>query len=295
MSNLLSKPVYLYVKTHGGTGLKYFGKTVKDPYVYKGSGVHWKRHLELFGDNVLTEVLGKYYDKESLNRDALSFSYLHDISNSKEWANIIIETGLDGVPFGSKLKRNPEIEEKRLGRLREYWGNPEYRDRRCKALKDAWTPERKKKYSEYSRSTWSQEKRDAYGRKQKEKWASYTEVERESRKQKIRDSRQSNTESHNEKIRKALKEYSRTSEHQDNLDKAIRERKPARVKSVTFISEGHYEANGETILRERKNCWVVQRTGEKFRKLHCAAASIQEDHTCVYDVRGICFRKFENK
>lgn len=29
-------PIYLYVKTHRKTGLKYFGKTVKDPLTYKG-------------------------------------------------------------------------------------------------------------------------------------------------------------------------------------------------------------------------------------------------------------------
>lgn len=33
-------PTYLYVKQHTITGLKYFGKTIKDPYVYPGSGTH---------------------------------------------------------------------------------------------------------------------------------------------------------------------------------------------------------------------------------------------------------------
>jgi len=38
--------VYLYVKIHNVTKLKYFGKTTKNPYNYKGSGLYWKRHLK---------------------------------------------------------------------------------------------------------------------------------------------------------------------------------------------------------------------------------------------------------
>lgn len=37
--------IYLYVKRHIETGLLYFGKTVKNPYKYNGSGLRWKRHL----------------------------------------------------------------------------------------------------------------------------------------------------------------------------------------------------------------------------------------------------------
>jgi hypothetical protein len=41
------KPTFLYIKTHSVTGLKYFGKTTKDPFRYKGSGVYWVRHLKV--------------------------------------------------------------------------------------------------------------------------------------------------------------------------------------------------------------------------------------------------------
>ena len=44
--------IYLYVKTHRKTGLKYLGKTKKDPFVYQGSGVHWKNHLNKHGYDV---------------------------------------------------------------------------------------------------------------------------------------------------------------------------------------------------------------------------------------------------
>ena len=41
---------YLYHKRHGITGLNYFGKTVRNPYKYNGSGLYWKRHLAQHGN-----------------------------------------------------------------------------------------------------------------------------------------------------------------------------------------------------------------------------------------------------
>jgi hypothetical protein len=39
--------IYLYVKTHNNTGMKYLGKTTKpDPHKYPGSGKRWTRHLK---------------------------------------------------------------------------------------------------------------------------------------------------------------------------------------------------------------------------------------------------------
>lgn len=88
--------IYLYIKTHNKTGLKYFGKTTrKDPYSYLGSGKVWKRHLRKYGNDVTTEILNMYDDKEKCLRDAIKFSIDNNIVESKEWANLKIET-LDG-------------------------------------------------------------------------------------------------------------------------------------------------------------------------------------------------------
>lgn len=86
------KPTYLYIKTHNISGLKYFGKTTKDPYVYRGSGLNWVKHLREFGNNVTTEVVGFYTDKDVCRQAALEFSRKHRIAESSEWANIINET-----------------------------------------------------------------------------------------------------------------------------------------------------------------------------------------------------------
>ena len=112
-------PTYLYIKTHNLTGLKYFGKTIFDPYTYKGSGKHWVRHLEKHGDDVSTEIYGYYEDKDELVNTALTFSKEHDIVNSKEWANLIEENGLDGVVPGSTAKESTKklMSEQRKGSI----------------------------------------------------------------------------------------------------------------------------------------------------------------------------------
>lgn len=88
--------MYLYVKTHNVTGLKYLGKTVRDPYTYKGSGTHWIRHLKKYGDDVTTEVLLETEDKELLREKGIYYSNLWNVVDSKEWANIVLEQGDGG-------------------------------------------------------------------------------------------------------------------------------------------------------------------------------------------------------
>lgn len=87
--------IYLYIKTHNKTGLKYFGKTVLNPYSYTGSGKYWKRHLKKYGYDISTEIYGCYTDKNKCMEDAIKFSKENNIVESKEWANLMLEC-LDG-------------------------------------------------------------------------------------------------------------------------------------------------------------------------------------------------------
>jgi hypothetical protein len=95
-------PTYLYVKTHNVTGLKYFGKTSKDPMKYRGSGKYWLRHLDKHGNDVSTEILGFYTDKTECEAAALQFSIDNNITESNIWANMIVENGLDGGYTGHR-------------------------------------------------------------------------------------------------------------------------------------------------------------------------------------------------
>ena len=98
------KPTWLYIKQHNQTGLKYFGKTMNDPFLYKGSGTHWMRHIRKHGNDVTTIWCQLFNDKESLTSYALCFSESNKIVESNEWANLRPENGIDGIPKGSTAK-----------------------------------------------------------------------------------------------------------------------------------------------------------------------------------------------
>jgi len=90
--------IYLYLKTHNKTGLKYLGKTIsKDPYNYTGSGKLWKRHINKHGYDVKTEILLVTEDKIELKEAGIYYSTLWNIVKSKEFANLIPESGDGGA------------------------------------------------------------------------------------------------------------------------------------------------------------------------------------------------------
>mgnify|MGYP006883089339 CR=1 FL=1 len=98
----------LYNKTQKNTGLKYFGKTVKNEtyeeiHKYTGSGVKWKNHLKKHGKEYFTEIYAQIEDSDSwiLEDVSLSFSKENNIVESSEWANLIEENGKDGGVKGS--------------------------------------------------------------------------------------------------------------------------------------------------------------------------------------------------
>ena len=96
-------PTVLYIKQHSVTGLKYFGKTTGDPYKYNGSGVHWKHHIKKHGkEHIITTWVSEVYtDSDIISEFALKFSRDNNIVESNEWANLILENGLDGMTPGS--------------------------------------------------------------------------------------------------------------------------------------------------------------------------------------------------
>jgi hypothetical protein len=94
--------ITLYIATHNKTGLKYFGKTDRFhteedlQESYHGSGKYWKNHLEKHGDDVTMEIWYQDENPEAISRLALMFSETYNIVESKEWANLIPESGLEG-------------------------------------------------------------------------------------------------------------------------------------------------------------------------------------------------------
>lgn len=96
--------IYLYVKTHRVTGLKYLGQTKNDPFKYKGSGKLWVNHIKKHGYDVHTEVIGIFDSKEELKEAGLFYSHIWNVVKSKEWANLILEEGSNGASH-DHLKR----------------------------------------------------------------------------------------------------------------------------------------------------------------------------------------------
>ena len=94
--------IYLCVKTHNITRLKYLCKTKKNPFKYKGSGLDWLTHLKHYGNNHSTEIIGKYKSNEELSIAGKYYSKLWQVVTavddfgSKIWANRIPETGGGG-------------------------------------------------------------------------------------------------------------------------------------------------------------------------------------------------------
>lgn len=131
--------IYLYIKTHNKTGLKYLGKTKKNPYEYKGSGVYWKRHIKKHGYDVTTKILAECNSEEEIKKLGLYYSDLYSVVESNEWANLMEENGIGGITSGcfqkgtvpaNKGKLMPVISQSKI----KYWENwrsqnPEYKSK----------------------------------------------------------------------------------------------------------------------------------------------------------------------
>jgi hypothetical protein len=110
------KPTRLYIKQHSLTGMRYFGKTIReDIYDYLGSGVKWWNHLNVYGKEYVETIwVSDWFENPiELQQFALAFSEIFDIVDSNEWANLKEEDGLKGGKMSpeSQLKANKKIKE----------------------------------------------------------------------------------------------------------------------------------------------------------------------------------------
>jgi hypothetical protein len=114
--------IYLYIKQHISTGLKYFGKTIKNPYTYKGSGRYWRSHLRKHGFDVETVQVWEFDDSELCMQFALEFSRDNNIVLSSEWANLREENGSDGNLPGTIITQEQKVKmsKAKLGKKRTF-------------------------------------------------------------------------------------------------------------------------------------------------------------------------------
>jgi len=163
------KLIYIYVK-RSPLGLLYLGKTIKDPYKYKGSGSRWLNHIKFHNftnKDIETWILHKTEDKEDLKKIGEYYSILFNIVESKEWANLKLESGDGG---GS-----PWTQERRDLFIKMFSGDnhPNKSIKNREILKLSWTQERKDHVSKIIKGSkmsdvgkqkikdsWTQERKD---------------------------------------------------------------------------------------------------------------------------------------
>jgi len=150
----------LYIKTHLKTGLKYFGKTTKNPYKYKGSGKYWLRHLKLHGNEVYTDVVLSTSDEVFCKAYATLFSEVNDIVRSEGWANLRIENGFDGAPVGTKGHSFSSDELSKISSsAKSMWADASASAKIREAQKASWTSQRREAQSKISKLAWTEERR----------------------------------------------------------------------------------------------------------------------------------------
>lgn len=140
---------YLYIKTHKITGLKYLGKTIQDPFKYKGSGTRWCNHLNVHGNEHDTEILMECQTKEEVKQWGLYYSELYNVVESPEWANLKPENGDGGGVKG--VIPSPEHRAKLSEGNRNRIISPETRAKISAAAKNR-SPETRAKMSAASRN-----------------------------------------------------------------------------------------------------------------------------------------------
>ena len=99
-------PTYLYIKQHTITGKLYFGKTIRNPEKYFGSGKHWTSHIKHHGKEYVVNLWYHLFeDLTECTSFALEFSDAMNIVESGQWLNLTPENGLDGITHSEETKQ----------------------------------------------------------------------------------------------------------------------------------------------------------------------------------------------
>lgn len=152
--------IYLYVKTHNKTGLKYLGKTTKpDPHKYTGSGTRWLNHLKKHGYDYTTEIIRECQTETELIEWGLYYSNLWNVVESEQWANLKEEAG-DGGSHGESTRQ--KMSDSKKGTIPWNKGKTGvYSDETKKKISEA---NRRRTHSEETRQKMSAADRSSYKR-----------------------------------------------------------------------------------------------------------------------------------
>jgi len=126
-------PTYLYIKQHSITGKLYFGKTIKNPEKYLGSGKRWVNHYNYHGrEHVVNLWYCLFYSKDELTQFALMFSKQQNIVELTDWMNLQNENGIDGNSPDYIVSGETKLKHKEL------WADPSYREKQSLARAESY-------------------------------------------------------------------------------------------------------------------------------------------------------------
>ena len=100
----------MYIKT-SPFGLNYLGKTTKNPYTYKGSGLRWASHLSSNNvsiNDITTKVIYCTDDPKKFAIYAYKVSNKLNVVLSENWANLTNEEGQGGNTWGCISKQGKQ-------------------------------------------------------------------------------------------------------------------------------------------------------------------------------------------
>lgn len=139
--------IYLLLKIHKITGLKYLCKTIRKDYdKYLGSGDYWKAHLKIHGNFITTVLLRECESTKELKKWGLYYSNLwniveeRDSKGKKTWANMKAEEG-DGnsKEYAKHLWENEEYRKKQRSSRKITQNTPEYKENQRVNSKKMWS------------------------------------------------------------------------------------------------------------------------------------------------------------
>lgn len=175
----MSNTIYLYLKTHNKTGLKYLGKTENnDPHHYQGSGIIWQRHIKKHGYDVTTEILFESNDPEIFKKVALEYSEKLNVVDSKEFANLVHEMGNGGANnlgrnFSESWKQNLSNSASKI-KNDDQWKNTIGKETR---LKDSIIKNDPIWREIIGKPSWEKAKQNQINTKNKQKWKKENSIE----------------------------------------------------------------------------------------------------------------------
>jgi len=165
--------IYLYIKTHRKTGLKYLGKTERDPYKYRGSGKYWRLHIRKHGADIDTQILRECKTVDEVKEWGIYYSKLWNVVECNEWANLKEEYG-DGnsSDTAKELWENPLYREKQTAAHVKLWNNEDYRTQQNESRKKSWqnTERLEKKKNQFLEMWADQEFAERMSSSKKELW-----------------------------------------------------------------------------------------------------------------------------